>query len=551
VKSRVVVGLLLLVAACTGDGETGGGTDGPVGSDPGSTEATISGSPATAGESGDMTCWTAPPGGGESAISFSDQTEAMGLVTPLVGMYGHAAVWGDFTGDHRPDLFMGTFADREPSIYQVRGADGAAPDRLLLSAEGGFTLDDRLADMFARTSGGAVADLDNDGDLDLVVSRNFDDDMPAAPGVQVLRNDDGGLTATTESGLPVQLGGRSVGVLDFDLDGLLDLFVTSDDGGSVLLRNEGGLVFADATAAAGLPGDIFGLGVATGDVSGDGLQDIFVAGSNRLFVSNGPGSFTAADSSVFTWQFFGEEDLISGASIADVNRDGLLDIAVGHHFNSTVDEGASVPVRLYLNRGDNGFEDVTEAAGLVGLPTKGPHVELNDMDNDGWPDLVTTASAADGTRPAIFHHQGLNGDVPTFSAPEGLGNPQYWVAGPSADVDRDGRLDLFLVEFDPSLPSLLMRNETSSGHWLEVAVGPEHGFGIGWRVEVHEPGGALIGAREITVTQGYSAGVAPIAHFGLGELQEVDVRLVAPGGEPIDLPSVPADQHLRYPAGCP
>ncbi len=550
-KVRVVVGLLLLIVACTGDGETGG-TEGPGGSDPGSTEATIGGTPATAGEAGDMTCWTAPPGGGEATISFSDQTEAMGLVAPLVGMYGHAAVWGDFTGDHRPDLFVGTFADRDPSIYQVRGADGAAPDRLLLSSEGGFSLDDRLEDMFARTSGGAVADLDNDGDLDLVVSRNFDDDMPAAPGVQVLRNDDGALTATTESGLPVQLGGRSIGVLDFDLDGMLDLFVTSDDGGSVLLRNEGGLVFADATAAAGLPADIFGLGVATGDVSGDGLQDIFVAGSNRLFVSNGPGSFAAADSSVFTWQFFGEEDLISGASIADVNRDGLLDIAVGHHFNSTVDEGASVPVRLYLNRGDSEFEDVTDAAGLVGLPTKGPHVELNDMDNDGWPDLVTTASSADGARPAVFHHQGLNGDVPTFTTPDGLGSPQYWVAGPSADVDRDGRLDLFLVEFDPSLPSLLMRNETSSGHWLDVAVGPEHGFGIGWRVEVREPGGALIGAREITVTQGYSAGVAPIAHFGLGDLQEVDLRLVPTGGaEPIDLPAIAADQHLRYPAGCP
>lgn len=550
-NSRVGVGLLLLVAACTGGGETGGSTDGPGGSVPVSTEGTGGSSPVTPAETGNLTCWTALPGGGESTISFSDQTEAMGLVAPLVGMYGHAAVWGDFTGDHRPDLFMGTFADREPSIYQVRGADGAAPDRLLLAEDGAFTLDDRLADMFARTSGGAVADLDNDGDLDLVVSRNFDDDMPAAPGVQVLRNDDGALIPTTDSGLPVQLGGRSVGVLDFDLDGMLDLFVTSDDGGSVLLRNEGGLVFADATAAVGLPGDIFGLGVATGDVSGDGLQDIFVAGSNRLFVSNGSGSFVAADSSVFTWQFFGEEDLISGASIADVNRDGLLDIAVGHHFNSTVDEGARVPVRLYLNRGDSGFEDVTEAAGLVGLPTKGPHVELNDMDNDGWPDLVTTASAADGTRPAIFHHQGLSGDIPNFSTPDGLGNPQYWVAGPSADVDRDGRLDLFLVEFDPSLPSLLMRNEAASGHWLEVAVGPEHGFGIGWRVEVYEPGGALIGAREITVTQGYSAGVAPIAHFGLGDFQEVEVRLVAPGGEPIDLPAVPADQHLRYPAGCP
>ena len=193
---------------------------------------------------------------------------------------------------------------------------------------------------------------------------------------------------------------------------------------------------------------------------------------------------------------------------------------------------------------------MTEAAGLVGLPTKGPHVELNDIDNDGWPDLLVTASAAEGTRPAVFRHNGLEGDIPVFVTPEGLGSPQYWVAGPTADIDRDGRLDVFLVEFDPALPSLMLRNETASGHWLEVSVGSEHGYGIGWRAEVLESG-ALIGARDITTTQGYSSGVAPVAHFGLGEVDRVDVRLVPPGdGEPVVLTDIAADQHLRYPSGC-
>jgi hypothetical protein len=215
-----------------------------------------------------------------------------------------------------------------------------------------------------------------------------------------------------------------------------------------------------------------------------------------------------------------------------------------------------VPVRLFLNRGDAQFEEVTEAAGLIGLPTKGPHVELNDMDNDGWPDLVTTASAADGTRPAVFRHAGLDGDIPTFSTPEGLGSSQYWVAGPTADIDRDGRLDVFLVEFDPALPSLMLRNESASGHWLEVSVGHEFGSGIGWRVEVYEPGAAgelsaLLGVREITTTQGYSSGVAPVAHFGLGDIERVDVRLTPPGdGEMVMLEGVAGDQHLRYPGGC-
>jgi hypothetical protein len=268
--------------------------------------------------------------------------------------------------------------------------------------------------------------------------------------------------------------------------------------------------------------------VAVADLTEDRRLDIFVAGSNQLFVADGEG-FRVADSTVFAWPPIGEEDLITGASIADVNRDGLLDVAVGQHFNSTVDAGALVPVRLF---------------------TKGPHVELNDMDNDGWPDLVTTASAQDGTRPAVFRHAGLDGDIPTFNPPEGLGSPQYWVSGPTTDIDRDGRLDQFLVEFDPALPSLMLRNESASGHWLEVSVGADQGWGLGWRVEVFD-GDTLLGAREITTTQGYSAGVAPIAHFGLGDVDRIDVVLTPPGdGAPVRLADLPADQHLRYPSGC-
>ena len=560
---------LLLIAACSQSGESSidvstsaGGTTGTSGSitAPAATEGSGTSNPTAGG----LSCWASAAVAGEAPISFSDETEAMGLVSPLVGMYGHSAIWGDFNGDNRPDLYMGTFADRDAELYRYRGADGPSPDRLLMSGDGPFTLAEALPEMFTRTSGGAVGDLDVDGDLDLVVSRNFDDDTPEAPPTQVLRNDGGTMVPLDGGGLPAQFGGRSVGVLDYNNDALPDLFIAEDrfvGGSSVLMKNVGGLGFEDATVAAGLPPDIYGLGVSVADLSGDGNQDLFVSGANRLFIAVGDATFREADSSVFVWQSFGEEDLVAGSSVADVNRDGLLDVVVGQHFNSTVDDGTQVPVRLYLNRGvdesgNPAFEDVTDAAGLIGLPTKAPHVELNDFDNDGWPDLYTTASAESGTRPAVFRHEGVDGGIPRFSAPEGLGHPQYWVAGPSSDIDRDGRLDLFLVEWEPSLPSLFLHNESGSGHWLEVSVGPEHAFGLGWRVEVYRTGGAgdveaLIGAREITVTQGYSAGVAPVAHFGLGEETTVDVRLVPPGGaEASIIEDVPSDQHIRFPNGC-
>lgn len=502
------------------------------------------------GEPG-MGCWAADANGEPGSISFEDVTASVGLDEPFKGMHGHTAIWSDPNGDDWPDLFVGTFADREPEAYQERGAEGPAPDRLLLGGNGTFAVDETFPGAFSRSSGGVGADLDNDGDLDLVVARNTDEPEPGQDPTQVFENVDGSLHVVENSGIPHDLGGRSVGVLDYDQDGLLDLFIAEDrfaGGTSVLFRNEGGLSFSDANAEAGIPDGVHGLGVAVADFDGDGLADIFVSGSNRLLLSDGPGSFVEADSSVFEWEFHGDEDDVAGASVADVNGDGLLDLALGQHFNSTLEFGETVSVRLYLNEGGGSFRDVTEAAGLEPIPTKAPHVELNDFNNDGRPDLLTSASA--GTGPALFVNEGLQDGVPVFAGPEGMGDAQYWVAAPTVDFDRDGRLDVFLLEWEPSLPSILLRNVGDTGNWLQVSVDGDNGFGIGWLVEILD-GERIVGAREITVTQGYSAGVMPIAHFGLGNLDGVDVRLRPPGGaDPILIEGVSTNQHIRWPNGC-
>jgi len=510
-----------------------------------------------------LVCWEASPAEGSDTISFADATTASGLVQPLLGMHGHAAAWGDLDGNGWLDLFVGTFADRPLEEYQTRGADGPSPDRLLLGGPDAFHLDEDFPQEFGRTSGAAFADLDADGDLDLVVSRNTRPIERGDRPTEILENEGGSLSVVPDPGIPSDLVGRSIGVLDVDEDGLLDLFVAEDrwsGGSSVLLHNAGGLRFTDATGDSGLPEDIAGFGVGVSDLTGDGRSDLFVAGSNRLFVADGDGTFHEADSTVFAWTVYGGEDDVTGVAIADVNRDGLPDILLGQHYNSTVDLGQRVPVRLYLHEGTNDegdptFRDVTEESGLIGLPTKAPHVEFVDFDNDGWPDILTTASAADGTRPAIFHHLGLSGGIPTFAPPQGIGSPQYWVTGPTADVDHDGRVDVLLVEFFPTLPSILLRNETSSGNWLAVAVDGELGGGIGARVSVYEPGRlgapeALLGMRDVMVSEGYSAGSAAEAHFGLGEQTVVDVRVALPGGRAVDLKGVAANRYVRIPSGC-
>ncbi len=545
--------LALALGACSSDTVPTEPADDPVAS---STNSSTNPTATPALESADaapdgldyQVCWTAPHSDGTDTVSFSEATDEWSLIDPLTGMHAHAAAFGDVNGDDRIDLFVGTFANRAVDKYAVRGAEGPAPDRVLFGTDGGFEVAP-FPEHFGRTSGAVFADLDNDGDDDLVASRNYKDGERGDLATLVYENVGGWWEVVDGSGLPVEFGGRSVGVLDFDHDGWLDLFIVEDryvGGSSRLLRNEGGLRFVDATGQAGLPDDIHGLGLAVGDVTGDAWSDFFVGGSNRLFVSDGSGGFVEQDGP-FEWETYGPEDDVAGAAFGDVNRDGQLDLVVGHHFNSTVSRDASAPVRLYLNAGGGEFEDVTEAAGLVGLPTKAPHVEFVDFDNDGWLDILTSASAVDGSQPAIFMNRGAA--EPSFDAPSGLGSDQYWVTAPTADINRDGRLDVLLVEWEPSLPSLLMMNQSASGSWLEVAAP------VGARVEVFEQGhladmSRLLGAAEVSVSQGYTAGNERVVHFGLGEHALVDVRVAVQGAAAKDLLDVGVDRRIAVASGC-
>ena len=526
---------------------------------PDTSPTTAAGTPS--GTVGSLVCWSAEPASGTADISFSDITEDVGLIEPLTGMHGHAAAWGDVNGDDLPDLVVGTFANRPVERYQVRGADGPSPDKLLLGrADGSFTSVDGFPPLLGRTSGPAIVDLDNDGDHDIVLSRNMRDRQRGDVPTQIYRND-GGSYSLIDVDLGRLFSGRSIGVFDYDRDGLLDLLILEDRYGSadssVLLRNEGELRFKDVTAEAGLPDGLHGLGVATSDLNGDGRTDFFVGGSNRLFVATDDG-FIEMTSSVFEWDVFGNEDDVAGASIADLNRDGLPDLVVDHDSNSTLSRGQTVPVRVYLNSGNDEaglpvFRDVTDQSGIDGLPTKAPHVEIADMDNDGWPDLVTTAAADDGRLPAVFRNLGPGPDgIPTFESPTGLGSAQYWVAGPTADVDRDGRLDVLLVEWEPSLPSLLLRNVSASGNWLEVSVSETP---IGTKVWLYEAGrlgdlDALVGMREIVVSQGYTSGNLAVAHLGLGDVEAVDVRVAWADGTEMIVTDIAANAHVRIPGGC-
>jgi enediyne biosynthesis protein E4 len=537
------------------------------------------------------TCWVSPPAtSGTQDITFSDVTDQEGITDEVTkDRFGHGVAWGDVNHDGSLDLLLGTFADYDPLVELGYTSGTFKPDQLAIGSADGFTIDKSFPKTYGWTSGLAFANLDNDGDKDLVLSRNQEEAYDqTAPGETIALRNNADNFEIVPGAIPSNsrhnVGGRSIAVLDYNDDGLLDLFITQDrfEGGqSSLLRNKGGFQFVDATASAGLPTNIEGFGVSAKDLTGDGHGDLYVVGSNRLFIAKGDGTFREIGAKgaglVRPAPDRPRADFDTGVSVGDVNRDGRPDVAVAEHYTSSA-SGRKIPaVSLYLNKGLNSkgnpnFQDVTTTAGLPSIAAKNGDVNINDYNNDGWPNIAAGV-AVSRTRPAVFRSLGLSNGVPRYAVPDGVGEVKgtaepgdqshHGLPVAAADYNKDGLLDVFYDFFFTNVDGqLLLRNETGSGHWLSLSLGRALGGGIGPKVSIYRTGGlgdpnALIGQREIAATDGYTAGVPDEAHFGLGAKTAVDVRVKLPPGYRrlatngvIDLRNVPADRHLRLPSGC-
>jgi len=526
----------------------------------------------------------------EADFAFTDVAKQTGLLPAVAGIAGHAAAWGDVNGDGRPDLLVGTF-----------NKPGTPANMLFLSTDNGFVQSgQKLTQTQGRASGSVFADLDGDGDLDFYLS-NLGGGKPGymSQGNVLLENKGGGKftdISSASGACPADFRGRSVCLLDFDGDKRIDLLIGEgvyygSKRRSRLMRNLGGMKFADVTGPAGLP-DMPALGVAAGDFNGDGWPDIFLAarnGGNRLLMNNGKGKFAPAvndlqNRKVFSWDFPSGDDSTAGVAAGDVNRDGRLDLVVGHHYERPWLKPQ--PVRLFLNTGNkNGapvFRDATADAGIAPLPMKAPHVEIQDFDNDGWPDILTSIVKFKNGRPhpiiyrnlggekLRFRASGLNAnDFPTaadreikrtgafFAKMTADGKILYAAPAPSADFNSDGKLDIFVCSWWRELPSLLLQNNTPGGNWLQVTVGGDktNPMGIGARVRVYKAGelgkpGGLIGCAEIAVGYGYSSGQEAVCHFGLAEAETCDLEIVLPHGSGVlQRKGIQVNQRLKVLAG--
>ncbi len=503
-------------------------------------------------------------------IAFHDVTQQAGLKEPLLGILGHGGAWGDVDGDGHLDLYVGGFADRPNEEYEP--ADGPGPNVLLKNLGNGKFAPWEQADVafHARTSGAVFADLNNDGQLELYVANNCKGKASQQESPQriaqltfskLFRNDNGKLVdISAQSGAcPDSLRtARNIAVFDYNGDGLLDVFVCEDkfikNPRSVLFENLGNLKFKDVNSKVGLPDGVYGLGVAVADINDDGRPDIFVGHSNRVFLSTEDNTYVESEAlnKTFAWEPLDGEDWPCGAAFGDLNRNGRLDLVVSIHHKQARN-------RIYINEGvQDGvprFRDVTRQSGLPEhLANKSPHVEIQDFDNDGWPDIYFSTAWLDddgGVTPVIYRNLGAAGEVPRFKPIRDLKSDDplvYYPAGPTGDYDNDGRVDIFLVNWFRGNHSRLLKNVSTANHWLRVEVvgSSFNRQGVGSQVRVYAAGKAgdptaLLGFQELTTGYGYASGQPIQCHFGLGNAKQVDLVVRLPNGKHVTHADVAAN----------
>ena len=278
--------------------------------------------------------------------------------------------------------------------------------------------------------------------------------------------------------------GGGVGLIDYDRDGLLDLYFvggcpfpfdpTQPPGPNRLYRNRGDGTFEDVTSSAGVAGRGYGMGCAVGDYDNDGDADLFVTGYGQtvLYRNRGDGTFedvTAAAGVASTlWT--------TAAGFGDLDRDGDLDLVVITYVEiepgevSSCRDHLSQPIHcspgrypaqddlLFRNNGDGTFTEISSSVGFVAPNGRGLGLAIADLEGDGDLDIFV---ANDASADFLFLNDG-RGQFTESGAESGIAVNGSGLATASMgvvaeDLTSDGLVDLFITNF-LNEPNTLFRN---------------------------------------------------------------------------------------------
>ena len=485
--------------------------------------------------------WLIPPSAFQSEYDIKRFIDVAGPAGLGANELSGGSVTEDFDGDGLLDVMVTSIGLRDQMHFYHNNGDGTFSDR---TREAGLT----------GLTGGLnliTGDYNNDGFVDVFVLRGaWMGEEGKFPNSLLRNNGDGTFDDVTEAaGVLSFHPTQTAAWFDFDGDGWLDLFIGNETkpGGRShlceLYRNHRDGTFKEMAAAAGLAVRGFVKGVISGDYNKDGRPDLYLSikgGTNQLYRNDGPAGngtgwkFTETASaagvtlpveSFPTWFFDYDNDgwedlLVVGYGITDVG-----DIAADYLGLPSQGERT----KLYRNRGDGTFADVTREAHLDRvLLAMGSN--FGDLDNDGWldfylgtgdPDLLTIVPNR------MFRNAGgrFFQDVTTSG---GFGNLQKGHAVSFADLDNDGDQDVHedmggAVSSDV-YPNVLFLNPGHGNRWLKLQLAGvkanRSGIGARLKLTLKRPGGERVIHR--TVNTGGSFGGNPLRQeIGLGDATSI------------------------------
>jgi hypothetical protein len=331
-----------------------------------------------------------------------------------------------------------------------------------------------------------------------VVGGLFDVTLPE--GVTFIQEN----SPTTHKDLIETMGG-GVALLDYNNDGLLDLFFVNGgrltDSGTPaedfrrteprywnrLYRQNKDGSFTDVTEAAGLANagnSNYGMGVAAADYDNDGFTDLYVTsyGKNILYHNNGNGTF----SDVTEKAGVGGGGWSASAGFFDFDNDGRLDLFVTRYMawdlkhskacrRETYCPPGEFPATtniLYRNMGDGTFEDVSRKSGIAAVRGRSLGVAFNDYDGDGFADVFV---ANDGMAQFLFHNNG-NGTFSERALEAGValsddGKPYAGMGVDFRDYDNDGKPDIVVTNLAKQVYALYHNDGNGSFSYRSLTAG--------------------------------------------------------------------------------
>ena len=527
-------------------------------------------------------------------VDFKDVAEQAGLTAVNVSgtedrkryileTSGTGVALFDYDNDGRVDIFM-------PNGTTIDPSGGDQPTGHLYRNLGNLKFEDTTAKAgLARSGwgqGACAADYDNDGDRDLVVT------YYGQTVVSRNRGDGSFEDATDAAGLRVASPRWDTGCsfFDYDLDGRLDLIVTSylefdrtkipepGTGGycqwkgipvmcgprglpfarNRLFHNDGGR-FTDVSLASGIgkTKGCYAFTVVASDFDNDRYPDLYVACDSTpslLYHNNRDGTFD--DIGLLSGAALnedGQEQGGMGVAVADYDEDGFTDI-VKTNFSDDIPN-------LYHNNGDGSFEDRVLRSGLGGyVHYVGWGVHLADVDHDGRRDLLMINGhvypEADRSpeiryrQPRLFYWHVGGGRFKDLSRAAGAGISTALSSRGSAmgDLDGDGSLEVVVSNMG-TRPSLL-KNQGPRQHWLLVSLAgvKVNRDAIGARVIVDAGGRRVSG--EVQSGSSYISQNDSRLHFGLGASSSYErIEVIWPGGAKESFPKGASDRMVTLTEG--